>query len=102
MPLSLPDLQAHPAYYIGPSLVGTLVQALEMGFLLNQFFTFWSRSDRGYFVIRFIVIFVTLVAAYVARSHPSNLLTFTWALGYKHRWRPTTFGEHMSLTSEIG
>lgn len=65
MPLSLPDLQAHPAYYIGPTIVGTMIQALEMGFILNQFFTFWSRADRGYVAIRSIVIFVTLIALYV-------------------------------------
>ncbi|KAK7676223.1 hypothetical protein QCA50_020802 [Cerrena zonata] len=91
MPLSLPDLQEHPAYYIGPNVVGIMIQALEMGFILNQFFTFWSRSDRGYTVIRCIVIFVTLVAI------------LQTSLAFYNLWRAHVihFGDWVAATSFI-
>ncbi|CAL1703152.1 unnamed protein product [Somion occarium] len=62
MPLSLPYLQEHPAYFIGPNIMGIFIQAIEMGFVINQFFTFWSRADRESSVIKTIVLIVTSVA----------------------------------------
>lgn len=62
MPLSLSDLEAHPAYFLGPNVMSTFIQAIETGIVINQSFTFWSRAEHESRMLRFIVIFVTGVA----------------------------------------
>lgn len=59
---SVPNIQAHAADFLGPGVVSTFIQALETGFLVSQSLRFWSRADSEPPLIKFIVVFVTLVA----------------------------------------
>ncbi|KZT22034.1 hypothetical protein NEOLEDRAFT_710179 [Neolentinus lepideus HHB14362 ss-1] len=60
---SIPNIQAHPASFIGPGLAAMFVQALQTGFLINQVLRFWSRTHEPT-VLKVIVAFVSVVALF--------------------------------------
>ncbi|KDQ53517.1 hypothetical protein JAAARDRAFT_427087 [Jaapia argillacea MUCL 33604] len=55
-------IQAHPWAYLGPTIVSMIIQALEMGVLLQHSVSFWTRSHREKMPVNLIVAFVSLVA----------------------------------------
>lgn len=62
MPLSLSDLQANPASFLGPPIVSLFVEAIQTGILLKQSVTFWERAETESTAICIVVAIVTLVA----------------------------------------
>lgn len=55
----------HPSVFIGPLVIGVVVQAFVGGIVLTQSLRFWSRSASQHVLVKAIVAFVSLVAAYV-------------------------------------
>ncbi|OCH85471.1 hypothetical protein OBBRIDRAFT_891169 [Obba rivulosa] len=63
MPLSLGNLKVHPVAYLGPSITGLFIEAMEMGIIINQVLTFVERvAERERPVVRLLVAFVTAMA----------------------------------------
>ena len=63
MPISLGNLEAHPTSFLGPSIAGLFVEAIEMGIIINQGLTFLERvAERERFIVRLLAALVTAVA----------------------------------------
>ncbi|OCH83990.1 hypothetical protein OBBRIDRAFT_458786 [Obba rivulosa] len=62
MPLSLQHLESNPVLYIGPSIASLFVEAIEIGILISQSFTFWERAGGERTTVRVLVAWVTCMA----------------------------------------
>ncbi|GBE82862.1 hypothetical protein SCP_0412490 [Sparassis crispa] len=52
------------AYYLGPKLMGVLVEAILTGMMINQSVTFWDKAERGRFTLQALVGVVTIIALF--------------------------------------
>ncbi|KAH8117655.1 hypothetical protein DFH11DRAFT_1576462 [Phellopilus nigrolimitatus] len=54
----------HPAAFVGPNVASAVVQSLETGILINQSIRFWARASNEPKIIKLLVSFVSIVAAF--------------------------------------
>ena len=59
------NIAKHPADFVGPNVIGTIVQAFETGVLVNQSLRFWSRASEERLSTKLLVAFVSLAAWFV-------------------------------------
>ncbi|KDQ57124.1 hypothetical protein JAAARDRAFT_284774 [Jaapia argillacea MUCL 33604] len=55
---------AHPENYLGPQIMGTIVQAFQTGILVEQSAKFWSRAQTEPIVVKALVTFVSVLALF--------------------------------------
>ena len=57
----LQNIASNTSQYIAPFLLSTIFQAFEVGFILNQFFSWIPHANEEKLVVKFIVAFVLIV-----------------------------------------
>ena len=60
--MPLKDIQAHPSLFLGPGFAAAFVEAIGIGIILSQFYTFQSRWSNESRIIKILAVFVTTVA----------------------------------------
>ena len=56
------NVAKNPQNFIGPIIAGTIVQAIEVGILINQSAWFWPRANREEVWIKLTVVIASVVA----------------------------------------
>ncbi|TDL18424.1 hypothetical protein BD410DRAFT_793337 [Rickenella mellea] len=74
------NVRKHPGEFLGPAVLGTIIQGLEAGILMNMAFRYWSRARGDHIAIK-TTVFMVIIATMAQTS-----LSFydAWNLGVTH------------------
>lgn len=56
------NVAKNPQNFVGPCIAGAIVQAIEVGILINQSAWFWPRADRETIWVKTTVILASIFA----------------------------------------